>query len=261
MSAFGLPINFWAGLAMSVFTAAAAIDLLWRSIYTSGWNTWAKSTGTALIVLLTLIVVNEGYVHTHRVQNPNAETLSAIQNLSNLVGKLQSSGTPEIRQNTQIIDVDGKYPDIQLSEPRDVPVSNGSPLVNIDVKNIGNATALAKRETAGLFIAPLGSSYEDSIFRYLYKRERDKGKDIPSDDLAPTDGGILPISGPVMREDGEKVEDQDRRALYEKTKVLYAAVLVGYQDQRGHIFHKELCYSYTDTQSLSRKCTGHNGHG
>jgi hypothetical protein len=258
-SAFGLSVNFWAGLGMSLFAAAAAIDLLWRSFYTFNWNKWAKSAATVLIVFIALIVVNQGYVHTHHLQNPNAETLSAIQNLSNLVGKLQPSS--DVRQNTVIVDPDGRYPEIELGEPREFKNPDGTPLLNVDETNEGSATAKDEMSTAGIFIAPLGSKQEDAIFHYLYKHEHDQDVDIPHGDVPPRHSEIIPITGPVKRSDGSDVNDTDRMALYNQTQVLYSALLISYQDVHGHIYHKELCYFTTNARALIKKCNGHNGHG
>jgi hypothetical protein len=261
MSAFGQTVSFLAGTLMACVMAGCAIHLVVSSIWTANWNRLARVVSVGIIVVTLGIVVNSGYHQTHRPPNVSPE-LSATQTgfawLRSELPKL----TQVIQSNTQVLEVDGKYPDIELSEPRDVAVAGGPPLVNIDERNIGTDTALSKRESVGLFIAPRSVSSENAIFHYLYKTERDKGLEYnPSSDLAPGPGGIIPIGAPVLTENGTEVMDVDRRALFEKTKVMYTAALIGYQSRNGHIFHKELCYLYTGANVLSIKCSGHNGHG
>jgi hypothetical protein len=259
MSLFGQTVSFVVGCFMACVMAGCAVHLVWSSIWTANWNLVSRVMSLGIIVVTLGIVINSGYYQTHRPPNVSAE-LSATQTLTAyLKGELPKIN-PVVQNNTQVVELDGKYPDIELGEPREVSVPGGQPLVNVDEKNDGNATALSKRETGGLFLAPIGVQHEDAIFRYLYLREQDKG-DVPSEDLAPLESGIIPIGGQILREDGRQVTDEDRRALFEKTDVLYAVALIGYQDKHGHIYHKELCYSYAEAQSLSRKCTRHNGHG
>jgi hypothetical protein len=261
MSLFGQTVSFLAGSLMACVMAGCAIHLVWSSIWTSNWNLVSRVMSIGLIVVTLGIVINSGYHQTHRPPNVSAE-LSATQTLTAYLKGELAKINPVIQNNTQVLEVDGKYPDIELGEPRDVTVAGGPPLVNVDEKNIGTATALSKRESVGLFIAPRGATSESAIFRYLYKREGDKGQEYnPSSDLAPGPGVIVPIGGPVLTENGTEVMDVDRRALFEKTKVMYIAALVGYQSRNGHIFHKELCYLYTGAHSLSIECRGHNGHG
>lgn len=261
MSAFGIPVNFWAGLGMSLFMALAAVHLLWSSVWTHNWNKLAKVAGTAIVVFILLLVVNQGYVHTHKKGNPSAETLSAIQNLTGLIGALQKSGDNPQIQNTQIFEVDGRYPEIQLGEPRLVPDGFGHDIINIDEKNGGNGTARNTFGTVGLFIAPLGREHENKIFRYLYEHVKDPSSQIPHSDIPPGGSDIVPIGRSLKDEGGNDATDAERMALYNQTSVLYTAVLVTYQDTRGHVYHKELCYFAPNASDLIRKCTAHNGNG
>ena len=260
-SALGLPVNFWAGFVMSVFVAAASIDLLWRSLYAANWNRWAKSAGTVLIAFLMLVIINAGYVRTHRIQNPNADTLNAIQNLGVLIGGLRDSISNNGSSTTVIVEPDGRYPDIELDEPVDKTTPGGPSLINVEATNVGNATARTEMSTVGLFTAPRGSKHEDSIFNFLYTRENDPTSEIPYGDLAPKRSETIPIGGPLRREDGSLANDADRMALFSKANVFYVSALVSYQDTHGRAFHRELCYFYTEPTSISRKCNSHNGQG
>jgi hypothetical protein len=260
MSAFGSPVNFWAGCFMALVMGVCAGHLLWSSVWTSNWARLAKIAGSGLISVTVLIVINLGFVETHRVKNPNSETLSAIQNLGELINHLGSQQGIQER-NTQVFDVDGKYPNISLSEPREITVPGGAPLVNVDYINDGTATAYAKRHTAGIFIAKRGKESEDAIFGFLYEHEADRDKNIPVEDLSPRGDGIIPIGGEVLTEDGQPAKDADRTDLATKNKVLYIALLVGYQDRKGRQYHTELCFFSTDAKALVTKCNSHNGHG
>jgi hypothetical protein len=261
MSAFGVSVNVWAGLGMSLFMLLAAGHLLWSSIWTYNWNRLAKVFGTVILIFTFLVVVNEGYSHSRITRDPNIQTLSAIQNLTNLVKAIPQSQPTEVQQSTHVYEIDGKYPQIELSEPREVTPQGGVTLINLDEKNVGGATAFAKRESAGLFIAPEGIASENAVFHFLNLRDRDRGDDIPSEDLAPNAGGIIPIGGPAQHIDGSPATDQDRRGLYERTNVLFIALLVSYQDRNGRVYRKELCYYTHGGGELNRKCTRHNGHG
>jgi hypothetical protein len=261
MSAFGVSVNFLAGLIMSLIMAGSAIHLLWGSIWTNNWNARAKIAGTVLIAVLLLLVVNQGYNHTHAARTPNTETLSAVRNLTGLIGELKSSIGNNQNPTTVIVEPDGRYPDIELDEPVDKTDPEGAPLVTVKETNVGTATAHTEFSSAGLFVAPRGSSYESTIFDFLYSREHDPTSEIPYGDIAPKQSEMIPISGPLRREDGSLANDADRMAVFARTEVFYTAALVSYQDSHGHIFYRELCYFAVDATSFIRKCNSHNGQG
>lgn len=216
LSAFGVTVNFVVGLLMAAIQMGAAVHLLWSSIWTYNWKKRAKFAATGILILLFLVVVNEGWVHTHSVQDPNAKTLSAIDNLSSLIKNIPSGQLTEVHTTKQFFDVDGKEPDVEAGEPREIIVPGGPPLLNIDVTNVGDATALSRRTSAGLFIAPVGVASENAIFRFLYAREGDREEGIPSDDLAPHSSVILPVGSQVHLPNGDAAKDEDRRGLYER---------------------------------------------
>ncbi|AEU36707.1 hypothetical protein [Granulicella mallensis] len=255
MSAFGIPVNFFAGLGMAFCMAGAAIHLLWSSIWTHNWNTLSKVFGNTIIVLLLAVVVNAGYEHT-RVQKTDP-TLSAVRNLTDWIEHKK----PEIPQNTQIFEVNGKHPDIEAGDPRDVPLTTGKVVAGLELRNDGDAPAFAQRNTLAIFIGTEGFSTEDTIFRFLYLHDRDRGENVPSQDLGSHSRSQMVWDTLVLRPDGSPVDDSDRIGISEGRNVVYYAALISYQDETGRQYHKEICYFAVGPNVRTEKCKHHNGHG
>jgi hypothetical protein len=85
MTAFGIPVNFWAGGLILVGIAYCAIDLLWHSPATINLHIASKCGGLIVILLVIAITMHSGYVRTHRPETTNETLLGAIIDLGQKV--------------------------------------------------------------------------------------------------------------------------------------------------------------------------------